>query len=354
MARFFKDRKNSKGLAPGSLTFIGNKKMDSPQISLMDYDEQNLSEKNIVDLDELKHLKAVPSVSWINIYGIHETSVIQQIGNIFDISPLLLEDILNTDQRPKFEEGEKNLGFILKVINYDAVNTKIQSDQISILLGENYVLSFQEQKANFFDPVRERIRNSRGLVRSSGPDYLVYILLDTIIDNYLDVIATIGEQIEELGKKILTESNSQITADLYNFKIEFSYLRKNVRPVKEMILLWLKSDALLINKKTKTYLHDLADLITQAEESIEIYNNLLIDGLNIHNTNINNRANEIMKVLTVFAAFFIPLTFLAGVYGMNFKYVPELDFRYSYPIFWGVVLIVGITLFLYFRRKKWL
>ena len=320
----------------------------------MDYDEQNLSEKNIINPDELKHLKAVPSVSWINIYGIHETSIIQQIGNIFDISPLLLEDILNTDQRPKFEEGEKNLGFILKVINYDAANIKIQSDQISILLGENYVLSFQEQKANFFDPVRDRIRNSRGLVRSSGPDYLVYILLDTIIDNYLDVIATIGEQIEELGKKILTESNSRITAEIYNFKIEFSFLRKNVRPVKEMILLWLKSDALLINKKTKTYLHDLADLITQTEESIEIYSNLLSDGHNIHNTNINNRANEIMKVLTIFAAFFIPLTFLAGIYGMNFKYIPELEFKYSYPIFWGVVLTIGITLFLYFKRKKWL
>ena len=354
MARFSKDRKISKGLPPGSLTFIGNKKMESSQLTLMDYDNENLTETHFSDIEEIQHLKALPTVSWINVYGIHDPEIIQKIGNIFDIPPLLLEDILNTDKRPKFEEGENILGFILKVINYDTENSKIQSDQISIVLGKNYVISFQEQKANFFDPVRERIRNSKGLVRSSGSDYLVYILLDTIIDNYLDIIATIGEQIEELGKKILIESNSQITTDLYNFKIEFSYLRKNVRPVKEMILLWLKSDTLLIDKKTKTYLHDLADLITQAEESIEIYNNLLIDGLNIHNTNINNRANEIMKVLTVFAAFFIPLTFLAGVYGMNFKYVPELDFRYSYPIFWGVVLIVGITLFLYFKRKKWL
>ena len=214
MARFTKDRKISKGLPPGSVTFIGNKRMEALQMTLMDYDHDNLTETHFTNIEEIKHLKDLPTVSWINVYGIHDSVIIQKIGDLFEIPSLLLEDIVNTDQRPKFEEGEKDLGFILKIINYDAIKMKILSDQISILLGNNYVISFHEQKTNFFDPVIDRIRNSRGLVRSSGTDYLVYVLLDTIIDNYLDVIATIGEQIEELGNKILTETNESITADL--------------------------------------------------------------------------------------------------------------------------------------------
>ena len=354
MARFFKDRKDLKGQAPGSLVFVGNKKMESPHITLMDYDETKLSEKIITQLEDLRHIKAVPTVSWINIYGIHETSVIQQIGEIFNISPLLLEDILNTDQRPKFEEGGHTLGFILKVLSYNQTENKIGVDQISFLLGENFVISFQEQKSNIFEPVRNRIRNLKGRLRTSGCDYLAYVLLDSIIDNYLEVINQIGGQVEDIGDKIITQPENKIATDIYNLKIEINILRKYVRPVKEMILQWLKSENSLMNKKTLSFLKDLADLITQAEESIEIYSNLLTDGLNTYNSNISNKANQIMKVLTIFAAIFIPLTFLAGIYGMNFKYMPELNYRYSYPIFLAVVIVIGISLFIIFIRKKWL
>jgi magnesium transporter len=354
MPRFFKDRKLSRGLAPGSLVFIGDQKMEKPHITLLDYDKDQLTEELVVEVEALRKLKALPTVSWINIYGIHDPDIIQSLGDIFDIQPLLLEDILNTDQRPKFDEGEHNLGFILKIIRFDPQNLKIEADQVSIIFGENYVLTFQEQKANYFDSVRERIRNGKGRVRNSGSDYLVYVLLDVIIDEYLNVISTIGEDIENLGRKVLTNPDRKISSEFYKYKIEINFLRKNIRPVKEMILLWVKSDTLLVNKKTKAFLQDLSDLITQAEESIEIYNNLLADGLNIHDTNMSQKANEIMKVLTIFAALFIPLTFLAGIYGMNFKYFPELGFRYSYPIFWGVVLLIGGGLFLFFRKKKWI
>ncbi len=354
MPRFFKNRSSTKGLAPGSLIFIGNKKMEKSQITLIDYDEKNLSEKNVTNLDDLRHLKELPTVSWINIYGIHEIEIIQQIGEIFDITPLLLEDILNTDQRPKFEERENSLGFILKVLQYNKNNTTIQVDQISFILGKNFVISFQEQQANFFDPIRERIRNSKGRLRISGADYLIYVLLDTIVDNYLEVIGLIGEQIEEVGKRIITVPENKLAREIYNLKIEINILRKYIRPVKEMILLWLKSENSLVSKKNKSYLTDLADLITQAEENIEIYDSLLIDGLNIYNTNLSNKANQIMKVLTIFAAIFIPLTFLAGIYGMNFKYMPELNYRYSYPIFWLVIITVSTILLLLFIRKKWL
>lgn len=354
MPRFFKDLTIKKGLAPGSPVFIGNKKIDTPRISLLDYDKDNLTEEKTVDISALEHLKAVPTVSWINIYGLHDEALVQSLGNMFDISPLLLEDILNTHQRPKFDEGEKNLGFILKMVRYNKPEARIEADQISILCGDNYVLTFQEQVGTNFDSVRERIRNAKGRIRTSGTDYLVYALMDTIVDDYFDAIATIGEEIEQLGRRVLLEPDKKMTSEFYNYKIEVNFLRKNIRPVKEMILQWLKSDTLLVNKKTRAYLQDLIDLVTQAEESIDIYNNLLADGLNIYNTNISNRANEIMKVLTIFAAIFIPLTFLAGIYGMNFTYFPELHFHYSYPIFWGVVIFIGGGLLLLFKRKKWL
>lgn len=354
MPRFFKDRGIARGLAPGSLVFIGNKKMEQTHISLLDYDKDSLVEEKVVEIEALKSLKASPSVSWINMYGIHDSKIIESLGEIFDIESLFLEDIQNTDQRPKFDEGTTNLGIILKMIHFNQDERKIEADQISILLGENYVLTFQEEKASFFDPIRIRIKNAKGRVRTSRSDYLVYILLDTIIDDYLDTIACIGEHIESLGRRVITKPTKEISSEFYNFKIEINYLRKNIRPVKDLILLLLKSDNELIDKKTYVFINDLSDLMTQAEESIEIYNNLLTDGLNIYNTNISNKANEIMKVLTIFAALFIPLTFLAGIYGMNFEYLPELSFRYSYPIFWGIVILVSGGLLLFFKKRKWL
>ncbi len=354
MPRFFKDRKKTKGLAPGSLVFIGNKKMDQPLISVMCWTQDELLEDTINDPQQIEAYLQKEALTWINIYGIHDEVLIQNFGERLNIPSLLLEDIMNTDQRPRFDDGESGQGFILKSLEWHEGSTKIINDQVSFIAGPNYVISFQEKKANIFEPVRERIRNAKGRIRSAGSDYLVYALLDTLVDNYLDIIGQMGEKIEELGATVLTNPSKDLAAHVYQFKIEMSVLRKCVRPVKELILQWLKSDSGMLQKKTKTYVTDLADLITQAEESIEIYNNLLADGLNIYNTTLSNRANEIMKVLTIFAAIFIPLTFLAGIYGMNFEYIPELGFHYSYPIFWGVVIIVGVGLFLYFRKKNWL
>jgi magnesium transporter len=353
MPRFIKSRKNKKDIASGSLVFIGDRKVDSPRVTLIDYDDKKLKEIDLTDLELLKKLKDSATVSWLNLYGIHDPELLQKFGDIFDIPVLFLEGILNTDQRPRFEDGEKNLGFILKMMHFNQDGTQLEADQISIVLGEKYVISFQEQSSSFFEPVRNRIRNAKGKVRLSGTDYLVYVLLDNIIDNYLNIIAILGDQIEYLGREIIANPNEKYSSEFYKFKIEISFLRKNVRPVKEMILLWLKSDTLLVNSKTKPFLLDLASLITQAEENIEIYNDLLIDGMNTYNANISHRANEIVKVLTMFSAIFIPLTFLVGIYGMNFKYFPELGFRFSYPIFWGVVLASSAALLIFFRRRKW-
>jgi magnesium transporter len=353
MPRFTKDRKDTKDLAPGSLVFIGDRKIKTPKITVIDYDEKNLSELQVTDLELLKDLINSQSISWINVYGLHDPDLLQKLGDVFHIAPLFLEGILNTDQRPRFEDGEKYLGFILKIIYFNPQGNQLIADQISIILGAKYVITFQEHSTKLFEPVRFRIRNTKGKVRSSGTDYLVYILLDTIIDNYLDIIARLGDQIENLGKDIIADPNGKYSSEFYKFKVEINFLRKNIRPVKELILLWLKSDTLLVDKITKPFLINLADLITQAEENIEIYNDLLADGMNTYNTNISHRANEIIKVLTIFSTLFIPLTFITGIYGMNFLYFPELKYKVSYPIFWGVSLVISSVLLLYFRRKKW-
>jgi magnesium transporter len=354
MEFYTRKHKKTPDSEPGSLVFIGKKKVDTPKITIMEYDEKNLNESQEIDVGTLNNHKNTPTVSWINVYGLHDIELIQKFATIFNISPLMLESILNTGQRPRFEEGENNLGFILKIISTDKSGLLLDTEQISIILGNNYVLTFQEHGTNTFESVRYRIRNSKGKIRTSDSDYLTYVIMDQIIDNYLFVIGELGEKIEDLGEKIIANPNERLSSEIYKFKVQLSYLRKNIRPVKELILLWFKSDTDIVKRKTRPFLRDLESLITQAEENIEIYNDLLVDGMNAENANVNQRMNEIMKILTVFTSVFIPLTFLAGIYGMNFKYFPELNWRYGYLTFWAISIIISILLFFFFKRKRWL
>jgi magnesium transporter len=354
MARFFKDRIGSKGLAPGSLVFIGDRKVEKTKISLINYSKEKVEESVITEINDLKKIKTSKGINWINLYGLHDSDKITEIGKVFDLSSLLLEDIVNTDQRPKLEEGEDHVSFILKTIDYDPKTRKVRADQISLILGGNFVLTMQEHSVKIFEPVRDRIRNNKGRLRITGADYLAYALLDNIIDNYLFVIGIMGEQIEDLCRLVITKPKNSISSQVYNFKIELNYLRKILRPVKEMLMQWHKSENDFVDDKTWEYLRDLSDLATQAEESIEVYSNILSDTLTIYNTNISNKSNEIIRVLTIFTAVFIPLTFLVGIYGMNFKYMPEIEFKYSYPIFWAVTISIVLGLFLFFKRRKWL
>ncbi len=354
MARFIKDRTNAKGQAPGSLIFIGNQKMDEPVINLIEYSGDNLIEKKCQSIEEACVNINSKGVSWINIYGIHDLDLMKKIGEIFNFHPLLLEDILNTDQRPKYDDGENNDAFILKMLFPNESLTKISAEQITVVLGENYVLTLQEKTGDVFEPVRERIRQKKGRIRSVDNDYLAYALLDTIIDNYLILIENIGARIEDLEDEIFQNKNIKVAEDIHKYKVEVNFLRKTVRPVKDMMLFLLRSENSFFQKKNKKYLNDLNELVEQATEAIELYNGMLSDQLNMYNTNVSNRTNDVMKVLTIFASIFIPLTFIAGIYGMNFEYLPELKFRFAYPIFWGVVLTIGGSLLLYFKKKKWL
>ncbi|MFH0756807.1 MAG: magnesium/cobalt transporter CorA [Bacteroidota bacterium] len=354
MARFITDRKASKGQMPGSLILIGNQKMEHPIIRLMEYSPDGLIEKELQSLDEAPGLNDPGSVTWINIYGIHDQKLMSGIGEIFEIHPILLEDIMNTDQSPKYEDGDNYDAFILKMLKIDEDAKSISAEQFTMILGEHFVLTLQEQIGDVFNPVRERIRNSKKISRLYDPDYLAYSLLDTIVDNYIHVTEAIGREIESLEDKIFLKPDKSLVEEIYRLKTELSFLRKSVRPVKELMAQLLKSETSYFQEKYMHFLRDLNDLVNQATEAIELYNGMISDHLNIYSTNVNNRINEVMKVLTIFASIFIPLTFLAGIYGMNFKYFPELGFKYSYPIFWIVVVAVVTGLLIYFKRKKWL
>jgi magnesium transporter len=353
MARFIKDRSAAKGQVPGSLILIGKQKMEETLIQLMDIEGEQLVEREMDSIEELMELKDSSTVSWINIWGIHDLELIRRIGEILDLHSLVLEDILNTDQPPTYDAGDNCDIFILKLLRYDKSTRMIQADQLTLILGKNYVLTLQEQSGELFKPLRERIRNTKKRVRFIDSDYLAYSLLDTVADSYMQITETLGRQIEDLEERLFKGPDPKLVEEIYFFKTELSFLRKSIRPVREIMSQVMRIDNGLFQEKYMSYMRDLNDLVVQTTDAIELYSGMISDHLNIYSTNVNNRTNEVMKVLTIFAAIFIPLTFLAGIYGMNFEYIPELGFKYSYLIFWIIVLAIGIGLLLYFKRKKW-
>lgn len=354
MARFLKNRDKLVGQAPGTLTFIGQKKMEKSRFRLMTYNEREIDEYETASVQSLLSNLKTDRVNWINIDGIHDHEVIQEIGNYFKLSSLVLEDIVNTDQRPKVIEEADYLVVFIKQLSYNEEEQSINADQVTLVLGENYVISFQEKVGEYFNPIRERIRQNIGKVRLNKSDYLFYRIIDTIADLYMICISHIAEMVEANEENILANNHRDIIEEIYWHKTEISYIRKAVRPAKEVSKKLKNTETELIQASTWPYFNDLDDLLTHALESVELYYTMISDQLNIYNTNLSNRSNDVMKVLTIFAAIFIPLTFIAGVYGTNFDNVPELHFKYSYFIMLAVMFVVAIVMLLYFRRKKWL
>ena len=354
MARFLNDRKAASGQIPGSLIHLGTKKLEKVRIRLLNYSIDDCIEIEPEKLDDCLPYIENEKVSWINIDGLHDAGVIQKLGDLFEIHGLLLEDMLNTDQRPKVTETDKLMIVILKLLEYDEKTDRLSSEQISLILDDSYLITLQEKVGDYFDPIRDRIRKSKGRLRRKGADYLTYALLDTIVDNYLLIIETLGNMIEKTEAQIFTPNQPKgLMQKIYKHKTEINFLRKNVRPVKEILHRLIENESGFIADENMKYFQDLNDLVVQATESIEIYQMMLNDQMNIYHANLDSKANEIMKVLTVFSAFFIPLTFVAGVYGMNFDNLPELHFKYGYLYFWIILIVITLGLLIYFRKRKW-
>jgi magnesium transporter len=353
MRRLMKSSRKA-GLPPGTLIHIGEKKTEKIKITIIDYDETHLKEKEIKTVEECFPFKDEPTVTWINIDGLHQVDIIDKIGKHFDVHPLLLEDILNTEQRPKMEDFENYIFVVLKMLSHNEKDKEIRSEQISLILGKNFVISFQESEGDVFNAVRDRIRNGKGRIRKMGADYLAYSLIDAIVDNYFIIIEKLGEKIEDVEEELVINPTSETAKIIHYLKREMIFLRKSIWPLREVVNGLNRGESSLIKETTRIYLRDVYDHTIQIIDTIETFRDMLSGMLDIYLSSISNRMNEVMKVLTIIATIFIPLTFIAGVYGMNFEYMPELKWRWGYFAVWFVMLLMGISMVIYFKRKKWM
>jgi len=354
MAKMLKKRSKKTGLPPGTLVHIGEERTEKVKITLMEYDERNFREEKIHTVGECFQFKKAPAVTWINVVGIHQVEVLEKIGHCFGLHPLLMEDILNTDQRPKKEDYGEAIYIVLKILFYDEQMEEIVAEQISLVLGPNFLLSFQEKEGEIFSPIREGIKNEKSRLRKMGADYLAYTLVDIIVDHYFDILEKLGEKVEVLEEKLVTHPTAQTLKEIQKIKKEMILLRKWVWPLREVISSLERGESSLIQGNTRLYLRDVYDHTIQVMDTIEIFRDMLSGMLDIYLSSVSNRLNAVMKVLTIIATIFMPLTFIAGVYGMNFKYIPELEWRWGYPLVLLVMASIAIFMLITFRRKKWL
>ena len=354
MPRLIKGRSKKINQPPGSMNFVGEKRTDLTSLSIIEYDEKQCLEKQVKTIEDCLPFKDLPTVTWVNVCGLHQTEVIAKMGKYFNLHPLLLEDIVNTDQRPKMDDYGDYLFFVLKMLHYDEKESTINAEQVSFILSTNFVISFQESGGDVFDPIRDRIRNAKGIIRKMGPDYLAYSLIDAIVDNYFIILEKLGDKIEFLEDELVANPRTETLQTIHSLKREIIFLRKSVWPLREVVSRMERGGFSLIRQTTSIYLRDVYDHTIQVIDAIETYRDLLSGMLDIYLSSISNRMNEIMKVLTIIGTIFIPLSFVAGLYGMNFSYMPELGWRWSYPIILTVMLTIGLIMVFYFHRKKWL
>jgi magnesium transporter len=349
-----KKRSKKAGLPPGSLIHIGERKAEELKITIIDYDEARFEEREAKTIEECLLFKDQPTVTWINIEGLHEVQVLERLGECYGIHPLVLEDILNTDQRPKMEDYGKYLYIVLRMLDGSQKNDGINTEQVSLILGSNFVLSFQEAGGDVFDPVRDRIRNNKGRIRKMGADYLAYTLLDAIVDNYFIILERMGEKIEVLEEKVVTLPIPDTLKLIHHLKREMIFLRKAVWPLREVIGGLERGESPFMSESTKVYLRDVYDHTIQVIDTVETFRDMVSSMLDIYLSSVSNRLNSVMKVLTIIATIFMPLTFIVGIYGMNFKYMPELEWRWGYFAILLFMFGVGIFMVLYFKKRKWL
>ena len=342
------------GQIPGALVYTGVKEGNKLHLNAFDYNSNDFKEAILNSVEEAFSFKDSETQTWFNLNGLNFIDEIEKIGNHYNLHPLILEDIVNTSQRPKIDEYKDYIFIVLKMMYYDTDEVLV-SEQVSLVMGKNYVLTFQEAEGDVFNSVRERIRTNKGRVRTEGSDYLLYALIDAIVDHYYAIIETMGNKIEDLEDDLFTGiTQEEISQQIQDLKREILKIRRAIFPLREIISRIEKSDDSLIEDKTKHFFRDVYDHVIQVTETIDIYRDMIWSLMDMYMTTISNKMNEVMKVLTIIATIFIPLTFIAGIYGMNFNNLPELHYKYGYYVVWVVMLVVLIGMLVYFKRKKWL
>lgn len=354
MTKPMKTAAMKKGLHPGELIHVGERKVEHVRMTVMDYDRDMFIEREYKLVEECLEYADRDTVTWINVNGLHDTQIINRIGEHFGIHPLVIEDILDTEQRPELDDYVDYISIMLKMILVEKDTGRIDAEQISILLCRNTVISFQEGDGDVFEPIRERIRTGKGRIRESGADYLMYILTDAVVDNYFVALEEIGELIGDIEDEVLENPNAETLMEIYELKRELVLLRKYTFPLRELVHKLQISESPLIDPSTKVYVRDLYDHAMQIMDTTESYRDMITGMLETYLSLSSNRMNEVMKVLTVMATIFIPLTFISGIYGMNFENMPELHHHLGYPGVMMFMLAVGLGMVYYFRRKKWI
>lgn len=353
MTKFIKRLSKQAGLVPGTLIHIGERKTENTKITVFDYDDEKFQEKVVEKTEDVFPFKDTSTVTWVNVDGVHETSVIEEIGKHFGLHPLVQEDIVNTGQRPKFEDFEKYIFISLKMLYAGEDDGEIIIEQVSLVVGTNFVLSFQEREGDVFNFIRDRIRQHKGRIRKMGSDYLAYALMDAVVDNYFSILEGFGDDMEKLEEELAVDPRFEVMQTINKLKRDAIFLRKSVWPLREVISSLQRGESPLIKQETIIYFRDVYDHTIQTIDTIEAFRDMVSGLLDVYLSSISNKMNEVMKVLTIFAAIFIPLTFVAGVYGMNFKYMPELEWHYAYFMVLGIMAVIAGSLIIHFKRKKW-
>lgn len=347
------------GLPPGVSVYVGELKADQVSITVIDFDETSIQQSTPASIEELFAYTIKPTTTWINIDGLHEPETISSIGKGFGIHPLIIEDVLNTSQRPKIDVHDDYIYLVVRMHSYDVENNEVTTEQVSVILAADFLLTFQEKPGDIFDPVRERLRIGRGKIRKMGHDYLAYCLLDSVVDSYFSVLEKVGEEIELLEEHLLNAPSPIMLHRIHFLKREMILMRKAVWPLREVISGLQRDDISLISDSIMVYLRDLYDHTIQVIDTVETFRDMLSGMVEIYLSSVSNRMNEVMKVLTIFAVVFIPLTLIAGIYGMNFNTgksplnMPELDWYFGYPFALGLMVLVGLIMLFFFKRKGW-
>ncbi|HEX2923528.1 MAG TPA: magnesium/cobalt transporter CorA [Chloroflexota bacterium] len=354
MERTIKKRSSKAGLPPGTLVHVGKRKADQVSVTVTRYDEAQFEEKVLVLSEEMIPPAEGIGITWINVDGLHEQAVLENVGRLFTLHPLTLEDVLNTEQRPKLEAFEDYLFIVLKTLHWDDKTSATDFEQASIVVGRNFVLTFQERETDVFEPVRQRLRNDKSRIRKLGSDYLAYSLIDVVVDNYFLVLEKLGEKIEDLEEQLVARPGPALLNEAQRLRSQLIFLRKSVWPLREVVSEMSRRETPLIEESTGVYLRDVYDHTVQVMDTVETYRDMIAEMLDIYLSSISNRTNEVMKVLTIIATIFIPLTFIVGLYGMNFDYMPELRSPWGYPAVLTFMAAIAILMVAYFRRKGWM
>ena len=353
MPKHKKRRSKSAGLPPGTLIHVGEQKTAQIKITLIDYDEAQYQERELASVQDCLPFRDQPTRTWINIDGLHQVDAIERIGKHFGLHPLVLEDIVNTEQRPKLEDFGEYIFLVTKMLSYNEEQQQVITEQVSLVLGANFIMTFQEGAKDDFIPIRQRIKNGNGRMRTMGMDYLLYALLDASVDQYFVILDKLGEQLEALEESLLANpTHTQLNA-MHKLRREFILMRKAIWPLRDVVATLERRESALIKGTTTIYLRDLYDHIARVIETVENYRDLVSVLLDIYLSSLSNKMNEIMKTLTIITTIFIPLSFIAGVYGMNFEHMPELRWAWSYPVVLLAMALIGVAMVFYFKKRKW-